>query len=46
MLEKYMNYGMEKDLTVEELMILHDEYDYAVVLENGKIKDFIYEGTY
>lgn len=45
MLEKYMNYGMEKDLTVEELITLHDEYDYAVVLENGKIKDFIYEGN-
>ena len=45
MLEKYMTYGMEKDLTVEELITLHDEYDYAVVISADKIKDFIYEGN-
>lgn len=45
MLDRTMNYGIKKDLTLEEVITLHDEYDYAVVLENGKIIDFVYEGT-
>ena len=43
MLEKYMNYAIEHDLTIEDLMNLH-EYDYSVVINDGKIVDFIYEG--
>lgn len=42
MLEQYMHYGMTNDLCVEDLMNLH-EYGYAVVINDGKIKDFIYE---
>lgn len=44
MLEKYMHYAIEKDLSVEDLITLHDEHNYAVVIEGGKVTDFIYEG--
>lgn len=44
MLEKFMNYAIAKDISIEELISLHDDYNYAVVIENGKITDFIYEG--
>lgn len=42
MLERFMNYGMEHDLSVEDLENIH-ECGYAVVINDGKIRDFIYE---
>ena len=44
MLDKMMDYGMAHDLSVEDLIILHDEYGYATVIDNGQISDFVYEG--
>lgn len=43
MLDKFMDYAIEHDLSVEDLMNLHS-YDYAVVINDGKIVDFVYEG--
>jgi len=43
MLERFMDYAIEHDLTVEDVLNLYS-YDYAVVISDGKIVDFIYEG--
>lgn len=44
MLDKYMDYGVKKDLPVEDLKTLHDDFNYAVIINDGKIVDFVYEG--
>lgn len=33
------------DVTIGELIIMHDKHGYAVVINNGRITDYIYESV-